>query len=93
VVAVNGDTEVVKIHNDGNVKVNLAGWVLKNSKNGKKATLPSFSLAPGKVVKVHSGKGTTARLHIYLGKREMWGAHGKAVLRDGSGSLAAKLRY
>ena len=38
-------------------------------------------------------EGSSTARHLYLGKRDMWGAKGKAVLKDVSGTTAASLRY
>jgi hypothetical protein len=85
--------DVVTVKNLGAVRIDLAGWVLRNQKNGRTATLPSFALAPGKTVRIHSGDGASTRRHLYLDTRQLWGTHGKAQLRDTSGSLADVLRY
>ena len=86
-------SDVVVLKNLGTVRTNLKGWTVKNKKNGKQVVLPFFVLKPGKVVYVHTGKGSSTRKHLYLAKRDMWGKHGKAVLRDDGGSAAGSLRY
>ena len=86
-------SDVVVLKNLGTVRVNLKGWTVKNKKNGKQVVLPSFVLKRGAVVYVHTGKGSNTRKHLYLAKRDMWGKHGKAVLRDDGGSAAGSLRY
>jgi hypothetical protein len=83
----------VKIKNTGHARVNLAGWVLKNTKNHKKVKLPRFILKPGKVVQIHTGDGNTSARHLFLSGRDMWGKKGIAVLKDSAGHQAAKLRY
>jgi len=86
-------SDVVVLKNLGTVRTNLKGWTVKNKKNGKQVVLPFFVLKPGKVVYIHTGKGSSTRKHLYLAKRDMWGKHGKAVLRDDGGSAAGSLRY
>jgi hypothetical protein len=85
--------DVVKVKNTGAVRVDLDGWVLKNKKNGKSVRLPAFTLRPGKVVRIHSGDGATTARHLFLDGKDMWGTHGKAVLKDRTRSTADKLRY
>jgi hypothetical protein len=87
-----GPDEVV-LQNVGAVRVDLRGWVLRNKKNGKEADLPSFVLERGAVVHVHTGQGSRTGKHLYLAKRDMWGKHGKAVLRDDGGLMAHRFRY
>ncbi len=84
---------VVKVKNTGKVMVNLDGWTLKNKKNGKSATLSSFELKPGKVVKIHTGDGRTNKKHLFLDTTKMWGKHGKAILTDAVGSRSNRLPY
>ena len=86
-------SDVVVLENVGTVRVDLRGWVLRNKKNGRQAVLPSFVLRRGAVVHVHTGKGSGSGRHLYLAERDMWGKHGKAVLRDDSGFLAHSSRY
>lgn len=93
IVKVIAGKEVVKLKNTGAVAVDLKGWVLKNKKNGKSVRLPSFTLQPGAVVRIHTGDGATNAKHLFLDRKDMWGAKGKAVLKDGGGSTATSLRY
>lgn len=84
---------LVKVKNVGGVVLNLAGWVLKNKKNGRQVTLPDFTLKPGKVLRIHTMKGTSNRRHLFVGSRVRWGSGGKAVLKDDGGAAASVLRY
>jgi hypothetical protein len=85
--------DMVTVKNTGAVAVDLEGWTLRNKRNGRSVVLPSFTLKPGGVVKVHTGKGRSTAKHLFLRKKEMWGKHGKAVLRDEGGGPAGSLRY
>jgi hypothetical protein len=86
-------SDVIVLENVGTVRVDLRGWVLRNKKNGKQAVLPSFVLRPDRIVHVHTGQGPRTGKHLYLDRRDMWGKHGKAVLRDDGGLLAHSSRY
>jgi hypothetical protein len=85
--------DMVTVKNTGAVTVDLEGWTLKNKRNGRSVVLPSFTLKSGAAVKVHTGKGRSTAKHLFLSKKEMWGKHGKAVLRDEGGGPAGSLRY
>jgi hypothetical protein len=75
------------------VSIPLAGWTLRNARTGHGVTLPTFNLGAGRVVRIHTGAGSTDRDDLYLGRRSMWGAHGTAVLRDLFHGLADRFGY
>lgn len=52
--------------NTGSTSINLKGFILKDKANHK-FVFPNFILAPGKIVKVYSGKGTSNSNSLYLG--------------------------
>ncbi|MGA9748599.1 MAG: lamin tail domain-containing protein [Nocardioides sp.] len=93
VVRVRGGADEVKIKNTGAVRIDLTGWTLANAKNGRVVTLPRAVLGKGKSLTIHTGDGRSTRRNLYLDARAMWGSHGKAVLRDATGSVAHRLRY
>ncbi len=59
----NGEYAVVK--NIGGTAINLAKWKL-DAGDGKVRTLPSYTLAKGATVRLHTGSGTNSSGHIYL---------------------------
>jgi hypothetical protein len=86
-------SEPVTVRNNGRVSIPLAGWTLRNDRTGRQVTLPTFNLGAGRVVRIHTGAGRTDRDDLFLGRRNMWGAHGTAVLRDRFHGLADRFRY
>lgn len=93
ILRVIADKDVVKLENTGVVPLDLGGWVLKNKKNGRSVRLPSFTLKPDRVVRIHTGDGASSARHLYLDARDMWGRRGTAVLKDRTGVSADRLRY
>jgi hypothetical protein len=72
----------VTIKNIGKVAVNLKGWTI-TTKAKKVLTLPSFSLAVGKSVRIHPGPGRTTGADVYLKKAtSMFARHESLTLRD-----------
>lgn len=59
----NGEYAVVK--NTGATAINLQNWKL-DAGDGKVRTLPSYALAKGSIVRLHTGSGTNGNGHIYL---------------------------
>ena len=74
--------EYVTLENTGRTNADLKGWTLTNPATGATRVLPSFILRPGRVVRIHSGSGTSDWNDVYLGRRALWGAHGTAVVRN-----------
>jgi hypothetical protein len=85
------DDEFVTVRNNGAVAINLTGWRLRNLQNGREVGLPTFNLAPGRIVRIHTGAGRTDSDDLYLGRAAMWGQHGTAVLRDNRGYRVDRL--
>ena len=72
----------VTIKNTGKIALNLKGWTI-TTKAKKKLTLPSFSLAVGKSVRIHPGSGRTRGADVYLRKgTSMFARHESLTLRD-----------
>jgi len=72
----------VTIKNIGKVAVNLKGWTI-TTKAKKVLTLPSFSLAVGKSVRIHPGPGRTKGADVYLKKAtSVFARHESLTLRD-----------
>ena len=78
----NSGDQWVSITNTGKVAVALKGWTLALKSDGSKLTLPTFTLKPGKTVKVHLGKGTKNKSNLYLGTKEKFSAHDVVKLKD-----------
>ena len=93
VTALSAKREWVKITNTGRVHLDLAGWKLRNMRNGKVVTLEALVVRPGRTVRVHSGAGRDDGNNVYLGGKPMWGKRGKAILRDDTRRLASRFRY
>ena len=85
--------EYVVVKNSGKVAVNLKGWSI-TTKAGKKLTLPSKALSPGKTVKVHPGTGRTTSTDLYLRRGASFGdAHDRLTLKDSRAVVVATKSY
>jgi len=93
VTGLSAKREWVKITNTGAVALDLAGWKLRNARNGKVARLEAMLVRPGRTIRVHSGAGRDDGNDMYLGRKPMWGKKGKAVLKDDVRRLAYRFRY
>lgn len=82
------NAEFVDIHNNGTVKLQLKGYRLKDN-TGYTYTFGSYTVAAGKTVRVHTGKGSTSGAHVYWNRGSyVWNNTGdKARLYKPSGSL------
>ena len=82
--------EVVVILNQGLSDENLTGWVLgpENAVEGESYMFPSFSLFPGKVVRVHSSDGgeTDTATDLYWEGSDHWAVEDTALLKDANGN-------
>lgn len=80
--------EWVRIINKASTKRSLTGWKLKD-KTGYTYTFGTFSLAGGKTVYVHTGKGTNTTARRYWGRSAyVWNNTGDtAYLRNSAGTL------
>ena len=89
---VNGEYVVIK--NTGTKTVALTGWTLRDLANHV-YKFPTFSIKPGKVVTVYSGKGTSTWNARYWGSSYfIWNDDGDtASLKRKDGSLASKCSY
>ena len=81
------------IANTGAVRMNIDGWRLVNKRTGKKRTLPDLVVRPDHVVRIHSGAGKSDKNDLYLSRKDMWGKHATAVLRNDRSVLLDRLRY
>ncbi|MGX1482904.1 hypothetical protein RKD45_001980 [Streptomyces griseus] len=82
------NAEYVDIHNNGKAKLQLKGYKLKDG-TGYAYTFPSFTVAAGKTVRVHTGKGKNSGTHVYWNRGSyVWNNTGdKARLIKPSGTL------
>jgi hypothetical protein len=81
--------EWVRLTNQGEGFVLLAGWTLSDTTGSHPYVFPAFVLAPGSSVTVYSGKGTINDTALFMGLDEpVWGNTGDmATLKDGSGNI------
>lgn len=93
VTGLSATKEWVKITNTGAVALDLRGWQLRNTRNGKVVTLEAMLVRPGRTIRVHSGAGRDDGNDMFLGRKPMWGKHGKAVLSDDVRRRAFRFRY
>lgn len=66
----------------------ITGWTVRDA-SGKTYKFPSFSLAGGASVTLHTGRGTNSRTDLYWGQDNyIWNNSGDAAaLRNGSGTV------
>lgn len=93
ITGLSAQREWVKITNIGAVALDLSGWKLRDSSNGRVVTLEAMLVKPGRTVRVHTGAGRDDGDDMYLGRKPMWGRQGNALLRDDVGRLADRYRY
>lgn len=82
------NAEWVDIHNNGRSKLQLKGYKLKDN-NGYTYTFGSYTIAAGKTVKVHTGRGRNASGNVYWNRGSyVWNNTGdKARLIKPNGKL------
>ena len=73
--------EYVIVKNNGNVALNLSGWVLSQGTT-KTVTLPKWAVGKGDTVVIHSGRGINKGRHLYLKGADRWNASGTVTLFD-----------
>jgi len=61
------NAEWVNIHNATSKPIQLKGYQVKD-KAGHVYTFPSYTVGAGKNVKLHTGKGTNGKGHVYWGR-------------------------
>jgi hypothetical protein len=85
--------EFVTVRNTGRVTLDVSAWKLRNITTGREYALPAHRVVPGAVLRMHSGSGRTDRNDLYLGRRQLWGPHGVALLRDVRNLRVDRMRY
>jgi hypothetical protein len=81
--------EWVRIVNNGDGPVLMAGWTLSDRTGAEPYTFPAFLILPRRSVTVYTGSGLMNDTALFMGRTEpLWGNSGdEAILRDGSGSV------
>jgi hypothetical protein len=81
------NAEWVRIHNYSTHRKTLTGWTLRDASRHV-YRFPSFSLAAGTSVRVHTGRGTNSAKNLYWGSRAyVWNNTGdKATLKNSAGT-------
>src|SRR3954447_24960218 len=81
------NAEWVTITNHASTKRTLTGWTLRDAQSHV-YRFPSFSLAAGASVRVHTGRGSNGASNLYWGSRSyIWNNTGdKATLKNGAGT-------
>jgi len=91
----NPNGEWVEIVNQGSAPVNLEGYSLKDAANHI-YTFPAFTLQPGAMVRLHTGRGQNDASSLYWGLvgEAVWNNGGdSAFLRDSEGNLVDDYTY
>ena len=83
--------EFVTLKNNGNVGLNLEGWVLTNGT--REVTLPKWALGTGDTVRIHSGRGTNTARNLYLKGVDRWSTSGTITLIDKRTTVIDELAY
>jgi hypothetical protein len=89
----NGADERVVVKNTGRLWINLEGWSLTD-RDGARVVLPGKWVRPGKLLRIHSGRGRNDANDLYLRGSDRYGdSHDRLVLRDRSGFRVSRYRY
>jgi hypothetical protein len=88
--------EVLVIRNNGSKVKSLSGWTLRDAGSQHVYRIPSgFRLRPGKVVRIHSGRGSNDSNDLYWRRSwYVWNNTGdRAVLKNAQGSAVDTCKY
>jgi hypothetical protein len=90
--------EYIVIRNSGSQGVALAGWVLHDVPRlglTHRYVFPSFTLRPGRSVRVHTGPGTNSGTDLYWGEPDyVWGDDSDtATLQNRSGAVMSSCAW
>ena len=92
----NKEAEWVCFANVGGQAADMTGWVLHDEENWR-YIFPAFSLAPGQMVRVHTGCGANTAMDLYWckgGATAVWNNEGDTVfLLDAAENVVAKYSY
>lgn len=91
----NLEGENVRIANNTNSAINMAGWTLRDEANRHSFSFPSFMLAPGAAVQLWTKSGQNDATNLYWGQRgAVWNNTGDtAILLDADGNEVARFSY
>lgn len=86
------NSEYIVIRNYSTVRVRMRGWVLHDVPRlgtVNRFVFPTFTLRPGKVVRIHTGTGANTRTDLYWGKTTyVWGDDSDtATLQNRAGTI------
>lgn len=84
---VNARNNVVVLRNTGAVAVNLKGWKVSNASSGKTRRIRSFALLPGRIVRLHGGRGRSDANDLFLGRPLVFWPGSTAEIHDRRGYL------
>ena len=88
------NAEWIRVKNFGTTRRTLTGWTIRDV-SGKAFKFPSFTLAAGASVTLHTGRGTNTRTDLYWGQDNyIWNNSGDtAGLRSSSGTLVDRCSW
>ena len=89
------NAEFVALKNVTSLPVVMTGWTLVDAQSHSFTFPAGFSLAAGKTVRVHTGKGTNSGTDLYFRSGSfIWNNTGDtATLRNAGGSTASSCKY
>ena len=85
------EDEWVEVANPGNASRDFTYWTLEDENNNTFSFTDGFVLAPGAVVKVHTGQGNDTVTDLYWGRDDfVWDDGEVATLKDAGGEMVAQ---
>jgi len=85
------EDEWVEVANPGNASRDFTYWTLEDENNNTFSFTDGFVLAPGAVVKVHTGQGNDTVTDLYWGRDDfVWDDGEVATLKDAGGEIVAQ---
>ncbi|KQP62861.1 hypothetical protein ASF47_17770 [Nocardioides sp. Leaf285] len=89
----NLNAEVVALRNPSSAAVKMGGWILSDAADHT-FTFPTFTLAAGSVVRIHSGSGKATDTDLFASYGHVWNNSGDTVtLTRSGGSIADSVSY
>ena len=85
------EDEWVEVVNPGMASQDFTYWTLEDEDNNTYSFTEGFVLAPGAVVKVHTGQGNDTETDLYWGRDDfVWDDEEVATLKDADGEIVAQ---
>ena len=85
------EDEWVEVVNPGMASQDFTYWTLEDEDNNTYSFTEGFVLAPGAVVKVHTGQGNDTETDLYWGRDDfVWDDEEVATLKDADGEMVAQ---